>query len=124
MMPFSQAPHVLPSLTLPQRFISSPIQQHDDDEDDDDDEHGPNGFTLPLQGTHDNAWDYLYEAKGGYLLDQSAAALARQPTYAKQIVVPAKKVRQHKKSASLDFLARLKGESVQEMERRHRRNLS
>jgi hypothetical protein len=25
-------------------------------------------FSLPLQGTHDSAWDYLYEAKGGYLV--------------------------------------------------------
>jgi hypothetical protein len=25
-------------------------------------------LSLPLQGTHDEAWDYLYEAKGGYLV--------------------------------------------------------
>jgi hypothetical protein len=135
-LPFTQSPHPLPSLSLPQKFTSpnphfspygtSHLTSHNqDDEDDDDDEHSPNTFTLPLQGSRENAWDYLYEAKGGYLLDQSAAALARQPTYADEaVVVPAKKVRQHKKAASLDFLARLKGESVKEMEKRHRRNLS
>jgi hypothetical protein len=96
---------------------NSPPQHHDDDDDDDEDDEQE----LPLQGTRDSAWDYLYEAKGGYLL---AGQPSRRPTYEDTVIMQSKKPRQHKKSASLDLVSRLKGEGVQEMERRHRKKQS
>jgi hypothetical protein len=115
-LPFTQVPNPRPSLVgaVPS---DSPPQCHEDDEDDDEDEDDE----LPLQGTHESAWDYLYEAKGGYLLTRQTA---RRPTYEDTVILASKKPRQHKKSASLDFVSRLKGESVQEMERRHRKKQS
>jgi hypothetical protein len=115
-LPFTQAPNPMPSL-VGASPSNSPPQHHDDDDDDDEDDEQE----LPLQGTRDSAWDYLYEAKGGYLL---AGQPSRRPTYEDTVIMQSKKPRQHKKSASLDLVSRLKGEGVQEMERRHRKKQS
>jgi hypothetical protein len=127
-LPFSQAPNPMPSFALAQPSTSRP-QRHVDEEgeegeEDEEDEQETSEIFLPLQGTHESAWDYLYEAKGGYLLTQSPTALTHRPTYEDRIILPSKKPRQHKKSASLDFLSRLKGENYEEMERRHRKKQS
>jgi hypothetical protein len=109
-LPFTQAPNPMPSL-IGASPCDSPPQHHDDENEDDEQ-------NLPLQGTRDSAWDYLYESKGGYLL---AGQPSRRPTYEDTVIMQSKKPRQHKKAASLDFVSRLKGESMQEMERKHRK---
>ena len=94
---------------------------------------------LPLQGTRDSAWAYLYESKGGYLINQPTRAtsvspisstspllprqslltqsLQRIPTYEDTII---RSSSQHKKSSSLDFMTRLSGDSSESVRERER----
>jgi hypothetical protein len=92
---------------------------------------GPNAsdISLPLQGTHDSAWDYLYESKGGYLItpDQCISPISMSspvrtpPVYEDMIVVVPR--RQHRKTASLDLVSRLSGVE-DEGAKRHRKKKS
>jgi hypothetical protein len=53
---------------------------------------GSSEISLPLQGTQDSAWDYLYESKGGYLVahehSEAPRPRRREPTYEDSIIEP------------------------------------
>ncbi|KAH7382527.1 hypothetical protein DE146DRAFT_623439 [Phaeosphaeria sp. MPI-PUGE-AT-0046c] len=97
-----------------------------DNEDYEDDDADSDAGFLPLQGTstRDSAWDYLYEAKGGYLITQQRSVEAVDRSVRTR--------RGHAKSSSLDLVARLGGENVTieeqaqegEKERRRRKKKS
>jgi hypothetical protein len=118
-LPATQAPNPMPSQAPSQDHDSSCDEEEDDGMDVD----------LPLQGTRDSAWDYLYEAKGGYLVTQttrtpSSSATSSPPqqcstTFVDVVVPPKHSV--HKKSSNLDFVARLSGESIYEATEKDKR---
>ncbi|KAL5119434.1 hypothetical protein ACEQ8H_002703 [Pleosporales sp. CAS-2024a] len=153
-LPFSQAPNPMPSLAPYQRHsqdthvINVPRPTDDDDDDDDDvgdenkqqqqqkqqkqqekeeEKEEEEAFSLPLQGTRDSAWEYLYEAKGGYLM---TSGRSRAPSARPSAVRPPRRlfvqtfgdrrstggknkaVVHHKKSSSIDFVARLSGDGL------------
>ena len=156
-LPFSQAPNPLPSQAQAQPHTPPRSQQGYND----DDERGmrrrsSNGseISLPLQGTRDSAWAYLYESKGGYLITREHSvspvssstppqesqslytqslltqSLHRVPTF-EDTIVPRSMSPEHKKSNSLDFMTRLSGDSllessedVKEREKKHRKKKS
>lgn len=147
-LPFTQAPNPKPSQAPPPRNSQSSqspdadIEDDDDNDDQDFDEEGGD-FGLPLQGTRDSAWDYLYEAKGGYLITHATRSpTTSSPTYPPNVLPrnlsssPEKggKFSLHKKSSSLDFVARLSGDGLfglgsgegeeTEMERKFRKKTS
>lgn len=83
---------------------------HDQDDeegdfDDDDEEFLPLQGTSTSTSTRDSAWDYLYEAKGGYLITRERSL---EPTAGQSI----RARRGHAKSSSLDLVARLGGENI------------
>tara|TARA_R110002003_G_scaffold193_18_gene15068 strand:- start:9366 stop:11285 length:1920 start_codon:yes stop_codon:yes gene_type:complete len=131
---FTQAPNPLPSQVQaspsppPHRSQSSqPCRDpHDGDATDDTEEldgtpSNLSEISLPLQGTRDSAWDYLYESKGGYLItrERSVSPISipqhrtRSPTLedgvVRRSVSPG--LASHAKSSSLDLMARLSGDS-------------
>jgi hypothetical protein len=79
-------------------------------------------ISLPLQGTRDSAWDYLYESKGGYLVtrDHSVSPISRrEPTYEDSVVVTTS-------SPKLGLVARLSGDGLlgEEKETRQKKKKS
>ncbi|KAF2824336.1 hypothetical protein CC86DRAFT_326949 [Ophiobolus disseminans] len=139
-LPATQSPNPLPSQTsTPDDAPSINFATHDDDE-----------IQLPLQGTRDSAWAYLYEAKGGYLIQNSSTSTSSPfhssshhptaPSPSSSIsVFPHQSLltqslqriptyddtfeasRQHKKASSLDFMTRLSGDGAREEREREKK---
>ncbi|OAL03373.1 hypothetical protein IQ06DRAFT_215664 [Phaeosphaeriaceae sp. SRC1lsM3a] len=112
MLPAVQTPNPIASQAQI-AYTASPTQfthrdSHDDEcnDEDDDAEFDDDEEFLPLQGTstRDSAWDYLYEAKGGYLITRERTVETTSPSTRPR--------RGHAKSSSLDLVARLGGENV------------
>jgi hypothetical protein len=109
-LPFTQAPNPMPSQIPPPRHSQDTecLEDYDDQEEEDEED---SDTDLPLQGTRDSAWTYLYESKGGYLITQTTRfPTSASPTFPPPNILP--KAPAHKKSSSLDFVARLSGDSL------------
>lgn len=104
----------------PSRADNTHAQDADDDEDDDVDAEdlyrNPSNLSdlsLPLQGTRDSAWDYLYESKGGYLITRERSVSPISSSYAqtRASTFQFPTVAKHGKTSSLDLVARLSGDT-------------
>ncbi|KAH7062850.1 hypothetical protein BKA63DRAFT_526598 [Paraphoma chrysanthemicola] len=153
-LPFTQAPNPMPSQvqtspTTPPRDSKarqssradhSHAQDIDDDEDVDVDAEdlyrtpsSLSDMSLPLQGTRDSAWDYLYESKGGYLITRERSVSPISSSYAqtRASTFQFPNVSKHGKTSSLDLVARLSGnrdmverEKGKEKEKGHKKKKS
>jgi hypothetical protein len=111
-LPFTQAPNPMPSQVLAQPNDDDGLEG-DNEEEDEEEEEEDSDVDLPLQGTRDSAWTYLYESKGGYLItQQTRSPTTASPTSPPPNLTPFPKASLHKKSSSLDFVARLSGDSL------------
>jgi hypothetical protein len=102
---------------MPSQVLAQPNDddglEGDNEEEDEEEEEEDSDVDLPLQGTRDSAWTYLYESKGGYLItQQTRSPTTASPTSPPPNLTPFSKASLHKKSSSLDFVARLSGDSL------------
>ncbi|EAT79039.2 hypothetical protein SNOG_13592 [Parastagonospora nodorum SN15] len=112
-LPATQAPNPIPSLGWwKHESQQSHIQSDEEDEECDEED----GDFLPLQGTctrDSEAWSYLYQAKGGYLITAPGRTITSSSTSEEKKASPTfRDVVLHRKRSSVDFVARLSGESA------------
>ncbi|KAH7070936.1 hypothetical protein FB567DRAFT_538931 [Paraphoma chrysanthemicola] len=131
-LPSTQAPNPMPSQVQtspmtqppdanarrPSHLDNTQARDADNDEDADVDAEAlyrtPSSLSeldLPLQGTRDSAWDYLYESKGGYLVtrERSVSPISSSYVQTRASTFQFPNVAKHGKMSSLDLVSRLSG---------------